>query len=336
MTKISVALGTYNGAKFLSAQLESLLAQTRQPDELVIGDDGSNDETLEIIENFSQRAGFPIRLEINEKNLGSTKNFERIICRCEGDLIFLADQDDVWAREKIARIESEFLKKPHIEMIFSNAELVDENLQTLGKFLFELTFSKSEQKKTRTNSFFEVLLWQNAVTGATAAFRAGLRESFLPMPDAIPNLIHDAWIALVFAARDAIDFIDEPLIKYRQHANQQLGLNLKQFQKPDFEERRNSYKHSIRFVRNEIERLRRLPKIFKAYPAFSERKSEIAVLTAKFIKRKQQIITHYEARKNLPFSRWRRFSPIAHELSSGRYNLYSRGFLSAAKDLFQR
>ena len=93
---LSVAMCTYNGSRHLSEQLESIGTQTRLPDELVICDDCSSDDTIRIIERFSASAPFAVRLEINTQNLGSTKNFEKAIRLCQGDLIALADQDDVW------------------------------------------------------------------------------------------------------------------------------------------------------------------------------------------------------------------------------------------------
>src|SRR5947208_14214106 len=99
---ISVAMCTYNGERFLKEQLESLAAQTRQPDELVVCDDRSTDSTPHIVEAFARAAPFPVRLEVNDRCLGSTKNFEHAILRCTGALIALSDQDDVWHPEKLA------------------------------------------------------------------------------------------------------------------------------------------------------------------------------------------------------------------------------------------
>src|SRR5258708_37621369 len=103
---LSVAMCTYNGARFLPEQLESIAAQTKLPDELVVCDDRSTDGSVEIIRSFAQRAPFEIRLDINANNLGSTKNFEKAIGLCQGEIIALADQDDVWCPQKLSRIAS--------------------------------------------------------------------------------------------------------------------------------------------------------------------------------------------------------------------------------------
>src|ERR1022692_2995726 len=102
---ISVAMCTFDGGRFLSAQLESIAAQTRPPDELVVCDDGSSDASGNIIKDFARRAAFPTRLVVNDKHLGSTKNFEQAISLCQGTIVALADQDDVWYPHKLQRIE---------------------------------------------------------------------------------------------------------------------------------------------------------------------------------------------------------------------------------------
>src|SRR5882762_9087557 len=99
--KISIAMCTYNGARYLREQLDSIAAQTRPPSELIVCDDNSLDETREIVAGFAASAPFPVRLGVNEQNLGSIRNFERAIKLCEGDLIALSDQDDVWLPEKL-------------------------------------------------------------------------------------------------------------------------------------------------------------------------------------------------------------------------------------------
>src|ERR687885_1327551 len=100
--KVSVAMCTYNGAAFLREQLQSLAAQARTPDELVVCDDASADATVRVVREFAAAAPFPVRLTVNERNLGSTKNFERAISLCAGDLVALSDQDDLWLPAKLA------------------------------------------------------------------------------------------------------------------------------------------------------------------------------------------------------------------------------------------
>ncbi len=318
--KISIALCTYNGEKFLNEQLESFLVQTRLPDELIVGDDRSNDATVRLIEDFAKTSPFSVHLKINEKNLGSTKNFEQTILRCSGDLIFLSDQDDVWQNNKIEKIVNVFVENKEVGMVFTNAEIVDENLNSVGQDLWHFTFPNER----RNVNLFDNLLRQNVVTGATMAFKSNFCNEFSPIPFDIPNAIHDAWISLVIAANADVKFIDENLVKYRQHSNQQLGINLND---------KGNYAKSIVYNQNEILRLQKMREIFCTNSAFSHLEKVDAI--EKFIIEKREIIKHYEARMNLNNNRLSRILPILRELKSGRYARFSKGFLSAAKDLFE-
>ena len=102
--KISIALCTYNGEKFLREQLDSFSVQTRLPDEVVVGDDCSTDRTVEILEEWAKTAPFRVEIVRNPQNLGYEKNFEQTMLRCTGDVIFPSDQDDVWLPEKLSRL----------------------------------------------------------------------------------------------------------------------------------------------------------------------------------------------------------------------------------------
>jgi len=101
---LSIALATYNGERYIGEQLDSILRQTRLPDELVVFDDASVDATQAIVLDFARHAPFPVRFQVNSVRLGSTRNFEMAIRACGGDIIFLCDQDDVWYPDKIALI----------------------------------------------------------------------------------------------------------------------------------------------------------------------------------------------------------------------------------------
>jgi len=334
MSKISIALCTYNGARFLEEQLMSFLQQTRLPDELIVCDDCSTDATVEIIEKFSQTAPFPVLLHINKENLGSTKNFERAISLCTGNFVFLSDQDDIWLPQKLARIKTEFDRSAKVGMVFSDAEIVNENLQPLGRSLWSFTFSDERRGDARGRKFFDVLLSQNVVTGATMAFRACYRQIFLPFPEGIPNLIHDGWISLIIAGEAEVVFVSEPLVKYRQHAAQQLGIGYEAPLEKNFDRRRNRYAASIAFGKKEIERLKQMREIFAIYPQFEKRRGTIDF--ANLIEEKKAKITHYAARMDLPPARLNRLLPVGREVVSGRYRRFSKGFLSAAKDLLEK
>ena len=126
--KTSVAMCTYDGERFLQDQLVSISSQSRLPDEMVVCDDNSSDETWSILCSFSKSAPFPVRLIRNERNLGVVENFEKALRLTSGDVVFLSDQDDVWRIDKIERISEHFETNPATGMVITDAEMVDENL----------------------------------------------------------------------------------------------------------------------------------------------------------------------------------------------------------------
>ena len=333
--KISIALCTYNGEKFLLEQLESFLRQKRLPDELIVCDDCSTDASIKLIEKFSQNASFPVRIHVNEKKLGSTKNFEKAISLCTGDVIFLSDQDDVWLPEKIQVIASEFEQNNNLGMVFTNAELVDEDLISLGHALWDFTFPMDNQIRAKNGKLFEVLLGHNVVTGATIAFRTCYRDQFSPMPTDIPYVIHDAWISLVISANAEVGMLSESLIKYRQHSNQQLGIGINPKNSSD---RNDEFAKLIAFQRTEQIRLTKMAHAIETFPPFFSKKY---LLEKDFFKtlcneknEHSEKIEHYTARKNLSVKKLPRFAPIIREIKTGRYHRFSNGYFSVVKDLF--
>lgn len=337
MNKISIALCTYNGADFLSEQLESFLRQTVPPDELVICDDRSIDKTAEIIDDFSKSAPFSVRFYTNEKNLGSTANFEKAIKLCSGDIIFLSDQDDVWNAEKIELMRDEFHKSENVGLVFSDGELVDENLKSLNRKLWDFAFPPEERNFAKQNGLFEVILRKNVVTGAATAFRRKFLENVLPIPNDIPNVIHDAWIALsISSVADAV-FIDKPLIKYRQHLQQQMGIDWKYLKESRKINRFNHYANSIKYEQAELEKFPVLAEVLKSRTAFEKKLAELDIdsLIEKFSAECREKILHYEARQSLSSSKLKRIIPIFRELMTKRYHRFSKGFKSGAKDFLE-
>lgn len=220
---ISVALCTHNGAAYLRHQLLSIAEQTRRPNEIVVCDDASADDTRIILKDFAVNRGLPLRLFFNDTVLGPVKNFDKAIGLCAGDLIALSDQDDVWLPNKLEAMEKVLLSNEGVGAAFSDAEVVDDKLQPLGYRLWECSMlGPKERRLLFGGQAFELLLVRNLVTGATMAFRAGYRDIILPIPLGL-RLWHDGWIAVNIAAVAEVALIDEPLIKYRQHPGQLLG-----------------------------------------------------------------------------------------------------------------
>jgi glycosyltransferase involved in cell wall biosynthesis len=226
---ISIALCTYNGAVYLSTQLESFARQTVLPDEIVICDDGSTDETLQIAEKFSQTAPFKLRIFQNEQNLGYTKNFERAIMLCKGDLIALSDQDDLWYPHKLAVLSSFFLENNSVGGVFSDGDLMDAALSPTGRTLWQnLRFTRKEQNRFRSGMGADVLFQRNVVTGMTMMFRSDLRDKLLPIPRSWP---HDGWLAFMLILHSNLSICPGCLVGYRTHQNQQTGPPLSRAQK---------------------------------------------------------------------------------------------------------
>lgn len=219
---LSIALTTYNGEHYIREQLDSIVHQNRQPDEIIISDDASVDSTLEIIKEFKCNAPFPVKIQINQKRLGSTRNFESAIRACSGDIIFLCDQDDIWYPDKIKRIEDCFKNNIEVGAVFTDADVVNQNLQSYGPKLWKKhRFSPREQGLVNKSDAFTVLLKHSVVTGATMAFRSNFRDFLIPIPDI---WVHDAWIAFLISASSNLIAIPTPLIAYRQHGSNQIGV----------------------------------------------------------------------------------------------------------------
>jgi glycosyltransferase involved in cell wall biosynthesis len=226
MMKISIALCTCNGGLFLATQLSSFSSQKVKPFELVVCDDASTDNTCEIIDSFKMVSDFPVRIYKNNPKLGISRNYEKAISLCRGDIIALSDQDDVWKNDKLEKVISAFTNNPEIGYVFSDAELVDEHLIPLGRKLWStIGFTGERIERFKCGEQFGILLRQNVVTGATMAFKASLKQMLLPIPNC-SDMLHDGWIAVLSSALNARGFpIQEDLILYRQHSMQQVGAN---------------------------------------------------------------------------------------------------------------
>ncbi len=200
--RISIAIATYNGEKYLLEQLQSIMNQRRIPDELIVSDDCSSDRTVQIVENFSRNAPFQVKINQNLKNLGYAGNFNKALELTSGDLVFLSDQDDVWFPEKIATIVSIAEKNPAALAIMNDAELTDGKLRPLGL---------TKLGQLRTGGFSD----KSFVMGCCAALRRPFLNIALPIPEGIAS--HDGWLIKIADALDAKVIIDRVLQYYRRH-----------------------------------------------------------------------------------------------------------------------
>jgi glycosyltransferase involved in cell wall biosynthesis len=318
--RLSIAMCTCNGEVHLAGQLDSIAAQTRPPDELVVCDDASTDGTLRVLEAFAGKSPFPVRIHSNAANIGSNRNFEKAILLCGGDVVALADQDDVWLPGKLARIVEAFAGNPSAGVAFSDAVLTDRHLKPIGVTLWErVGFTKRRKRRFEAGGAWRVLLEKNMVTGATMAFKRNFTGRIVPFP---PSWIHDAWIAFIVSLEADLVYIDEPLIRYRQHPGQQVGAR----EKADLTmeavlgDNAASYASELRHYAQAHARLKKLRAGVSDYDAKAKAVRDKAV--------------YYYLRSRLPKRKRERVAAVAANLCSLRYQRYSNGILSAAKDLF--
>ena len=221
--KISVAFIVYNGSNYMRTQLDSIIAQSYKVDEIIVVEDASTDETVEILNNYSKENPELFFIHQNEKNIGSYKSIERAIKTCTGDIIILADHDDYWETHKVASIIKWFEENPKMHGLMSNGLLMDSNGEINSKyFLWDSmcfpykNISKSEDLKIYINTI------ENCATGAAMAFRNNLSFLHQPFP-VIKYFIHDRWLAINLAEQNSLGILDEKLIRYRIHPSQETG-----------------------------------------------------------------------------------------------------------------
>ncbi|WP_394752359.1 glycosyltransferase family 2 protein [Crenothrix sp.] len=205
---LSIAMATYNGAKYLQEQLDSFLAQTRQPDELVVCDDGSTDTTLQIIENFAAIAPFNVRVFKNQTKLGYVENFSRAMSHCTGELVFLSDQDDFWFSNKIEFVCNIFQAKSNVWVIINDAEITDEYLNPAGLTILGQTYTAG-------------LCAEEFITGCCSAYRNSIAPALLPVPSATHT--HDGWLHLLGLSYGCREVLPNPLQYYRRHNTNTSG-----------------------------------------------------------------------------------------------------------------
>lgn len=199
---ISVCMATYNGAKYIKEQIDSILPQLGENDELVISDDGSKDDTCLIISSYNDNR---IRLLFNNGNHGFIGNFENALEHCKGDYIFLSDQDDFWKDNKVT-VVMELLKK--YALVIHDAELVDGEGKSIGH-----TYYYSMHNGTS----FLMNLWKTRWLGCCMAFNREVLDYCLPFPEKIVG--HDYWIGMMGMLKFKYLFMPEVLMCYRRHGD---------------------------------------------------------------------------------------------------------------------
>jgi len=214
-------MATYNGAQYIQEQLQSLIDQWRQPDELVVCDDGSQDNTVSILESFAKSAPFPVRIYRNEKNLGYTANFFKAARLCGGDWVALCDQDDVWLCNKLSAAESAIIEHPNLVMVLQNSELCDGNLNPRGR-LFP---NKMRGGVYGANSQYGFWVWPGFLQTVKSEFFKKINSGEVPLNyfPGHPRQSHDKWTCMISNALGGICVLSQPAALYRRHEGALTG-----------------------------------------------------------------------------------------------------------------
>ena len=320
----SIVLCICNGARFLAAQWDSLLAQSRRPDEIVVRDDASSDATPVLLETLSVRAadaGVPVRLTRNPANLGYVANFSAALRDASGDVLFLCDQDDVWHADKLAVLAEQFEQRPDLLLMCTDARRMDAAGVALRRSLFEvLKVTRRELDALHAGDGFRVLLRRSLATGATIALRRSLLDAALPVP---AGWVHDEWLAIMAAALGGCDCVASPLIDYRQHAANQIGMPDRNLAAKwrDLRRPRAALIDGL-ITRNEA-LLQRLRSLGDAIPETCRAQTA-------------DKLRHLRLRAAMRGAPWRRLPRIACEAVQGGYRRHGTGWRSVLRDLLRR
>ena len=321
----SVALCTHNGSQFIKQQLLSILRQTILPNQIVISDDCSTDNTMEIvnlvlneqIELNPKLANIEIDRFVHETNKGVSENFTFALDACIYPLIFLSDQDDYWVETKAEEILGKFAQNPNLLLVFTDSELIDEAGLSLNLSGFNaLGVSKHELIEISRGNISAVLLKRNLVTGATMCINKTLFERATPFPQ---NWIHDEWLALVASLTGEVELYTKPLTYYRQHEKNVIGIR-----KPSLKNKLGRI-FSPGLQRNEVLLSRALT--FSLHP--------VAQYNENIRKISKGKLAHENKRSSFPRNRVMRLPLVIQELLTGRYFQFGLGFNDFLRDVFQ-
>jgi len=213
MKRISVAMISYQGAKYIEEQLDTILVTLGEEDEVIVSDDGSTDGTREILAAY-QKKDARVRM-IDGPKKGVKANVENALRACEGAYIFLADQDDIWMPEKVERVMAAF-EHDGVSLVVHDAVVTD---GTCENVVLESFYSlKGSGAGVLKN------IWRNTYIGCCMAFKRELLEEVLPIPNYIE--MHDQWIGVINdQLKRGTSFIPDKLIKYRRHGNNASGMS---------------------------------------------------------------------------------------------------------------
>lgn len=313
--KVDVVLCTFNGERFLAAQLESIERQTRQPERVRVFDDGSTDGTLAILAEFQSR--LPLDVLVNASRLGASQNFSQALARADADVVFLCDQDDVWRPDKVATQLELLDGRPRGLLACSDAGLIGADGAPLGGRVLS-RLGAPNAAGWDAGDLHAALLRRNLVTGATCAVRRDLLTLALPVPTGV---WHDEWLALVAASCDGIVWADCPLIDYRLHGGNTAGVD-----QIGVVPTLSALGGNARaYQRAKAEKLGQLARLLQSASGRSLPARLAAVEAA---------AAHWRARARRPAWGRGRLRAVLAELQAGSYARFGAGWRSALNDLW--
>ena len=266
---ISVVIATYNGALYLKEQLDSILAQTVPPKEIIVVDDASSDDTVTILQSYTAKYT-NFRLLINEHNIGYVKSFEKGMLQAVSSFIALSDQDDVWMPHKLEQLVASLGN--HIA-VYSDSMLVDEQGVSLGQKMSD----KKNQLAYDNCLMYTIGAW---APGHAMLFKKELVEKCIPFPTIVT---HDFWLGYIASCNGGIEYVNEPLVLYRQHQTNAIGANTQKAKK-----QKKSGSERIKRAQQRMDLLYR-----KCPPSLTEQKHVLQILADTY-------------KKTDLFSRWKR------------------------------
>jgi glycosyltransferase involved in cell wall biosynthesis len=304
---------TRDGERFVGEQLRSILEQDRAPYELVLFDDASTDRTVAVAEETLRDTPFPTQIVRNPMTLGVTANFSAAIASVRGDVVVLADQDDVWHPGKLSRIAAELARSDDVVAVFSDATLIDGDGKPVWGTLWRgVGVWGAARRRFDGGKVLDQLVRWKVVTGATLAFRSRLIPLLLPMPE---GTLHDSWIALVAALTGRVVPVARPLMSYRVHPGNTVGLL-------------NRYPLK-RFALHRDDDGARAEEL-TMFRAAARRTTVADARRLELVRRKIRFLEQRAALSSEPL---RRVPAVASGLATGRYHRLGHGARSAAHDL---
>jgi glycosyltransferase involved in cell wall biosynthesis len=236
---VSIVMATYNGEKYIAEQLDSIFNQSYKNIEVIVADDCSTDNTLNILSEYAAR-NHNLKIFVNEKNLGYIKNFEKCCQISQGKYIALCDQDDIWHTDKIKLMVASI---GNHSMAYCDSYICKDDIEKTGKKISDLANFRSRYNCLENSVFCRMY-------GNALLFDRSLLEKALPFPKSVP---HDWWLAYLATLSNGIKYVDAPLVFYRQHSSNLIGAvggNMKKKEK-DIDKREKKRKE-ISEIRNRM------------------------------------------------------------------------------------